>query len=547
MVKKSIDFLEKQKLEILAEEWETKKSKTEMMLFEEIWFEKTGISIIKIIKDFIMEKGLKIYGGLALHEHLKKYKEPLYNRHDFPDYDVFSPNAWEHAKELCDKLYKMGHNLVETRGSTLNDAHHQTYKVSVDSFYIIDITQTGCSIEQLNANDCETCGETIDKKCISIFNHIPVYDITYNIKSTPKIYKETYNYDTNKSIFPKKLFICDPEWLRISMYRELTEPLSNPLRLPKVGARLTKFNKYFPHYVEDCSLDEYKNIVNKDYKNILNFIGKFIKTNQLINYGASSYNLFVQNNKQDVGSLEISDYEVYIDRNEKYLHEGTVIIEKLLNLLKKKYNNFVFKKEAKKLYWKEVDVDNVYIYGKKKGSSKYNKLITFTYISECMPYIQYNGERFVTIDRLKHLYYRAIALPEVIQLTVENPLNYKCLLDNLLKIEQSHLKKNPNSKRSKFRRYVLKCHGSLPSKMWDIRMRRTKEKIEQAKVNKFILDHPKQGFITKMYKTDKDVKLPYMPAEQKNKQYYIVDNNKLKKVKKKTKKLIKRFKHSNIL
>ena len=306
---KSINFLEKQKLEILSEEWETKKSNTEMMLFQEIWFDKTGVSIIKIIKDFIMEKGLKLYGGLALHEHLKKYKEPLYNRHDFPDYDVFSPNSWEHAKELCDKLYKMGHNLVEAKGSTLNDEQHQTYKVSVDSFYIMDITQTGCSIEQLNDKDCEKCGETLDKKCISIFNHIPAYDITYNIKSKPKIYKETYNYDTNKAIFPKKLFLCDPEWLRISMYRELTEPLSNPLRLTKIGDRLNKFNKYFPHYIEECSVDEYKNIVNKDYKNILNFIGKFIKTKQLINYGASSYNLFVQNNKEDIGSLEIMNLD----------------------------------------------------------------------------------------------------------------------------------------------------------------------------------------------------------------------------------------------
>jgi hypothetical protein len=542
MGKKTIEFLEKQKLELLSEEWEGKKTKAEIKLFEEDWFETTGMSIRNIVRDFIMEKGLKLYGGLALHEHLKKHKDPIYNRSEFPDYDVFSPNAWEHAKELADKLYKMGHELVEAKGSILNDEHHQTFKVAVDAFYILDITQVGCSIDQINNKDCETCGESIDKKCISIFNHIPAYDIKYSIKSKPKIYKETYNYDTNKAIYPKQLFLCDPEWLRISMYRELTEPLSNPLRLPKVGSRLTKFNKYFPHYVEDCSIDEYKNIVKKDFINILNFIGQFIKTNKLINYGASSYNLFVKNNKQNIGNLNISDYDVYID----YAIDGDVI-NKMLDGLIYKYKDFVFKMGKKKLYWKEIDVDNVYIYGKKKGSNKYNKLITFTYITECMPYIQYNGERFVTIDRLKHLYYRAIALPKVIQLTLENPLNYKCLLDNLLKVEKEHFKRKPKSKRSKFRRYVLKCHGSLPSKMWDIRMSRLGEKIEQAKVNKFILDHPKKGFITKMYYPEKNIKLPYIPLEQKNKKYYIFDDNKLKKVKKKTKKIIKRFKHSNIL
>ena len=542
MDKKTIEFLEKQKLELIAEEWEGKKTKAEIKLFEEDWINEGGINPIKVVREFIMEKGLKLYGGLALHEHLKKHKDPIYDVGEFPDYDVFSPNAWEHATELADKLYKMGFDFVEAKASTLNNDHHQTFKVGVDTFFILDITQVGCSIDQINNKDCETCGESIDKKCISIFNHIPAYDIKYNIKSNPKIYKETYNYETNNSFYPKKLFICDPEWLRISMYRELSEPLSNPARLPKVGSRLSKFNKYFPHYVEDCSIDEYKNIVKKDFINILKSIGDFVKKNKLINYGASSYNLFVKNNKQNIGSLNISDYEVYMDLAEDNKEE-------LFNLLKKKYKDFVFKMEQKNIYWKEIDVNNYYISGKKKGTSKYNKLITFTYITECLPYIQYNGERFITIDRLKHLYYRAVALPKIIQLTEENPLNYKCLLDNLLKVEQDYFKRNPKSKKSKFRRYVLKCHGSLPSKMWDIRLSRLGDKIDQSKKNKFILDHPKEGFITKIYHPDKSIKLPYIPAEQKNKQYYTFDKKlkKLKKIKKKTKKIIKRFKHSNVL
>jgi len=48
---------------------------------------------IDIVKEFIIEKGLKIYGGLALNELLKKTKNPIYGPNEFPDYDVFSPNA----------------------------------------------------------------------------------------------------------------------------------------------------------------------------------------------------------------------------------------------------------------------------------------------------------------------------------------------------------------------------------------------------------------------------------------------------------------------
>lgn len=121
-----------------------------------------------VTKDFIMEKGLKVYGGLALHEHLKKKKKPIYNKFEFPDYDVYSPNAWEHAKELCDRLFDMGFYFVEARSSILNNAKHQTYKVSVDMIYILDLTQSGCTSKQLKQSDCKKCGMTKDQKCISI-------------------------------------------------------------------------------------------------------------------------------------------------------------------------------------------------------------------------------------------------------------------------------------------------------------------------------------------------------------------------------------------
>ena len=541
MPRNTLEFIEKNKLELLSERFEGKKTKDHVKLFEKHWIEDTGVNPMNVVRDFIMEKGLKLYGGLALHEHLKKFNDPLYDRFEFPDYDVFSPNAWEHAKELCDKSYKMGFYFVEARKSILNDEHHQTYKVSVDTIYILDLTQSGCTNEKINNGDCDSCGKSLDNKCISIFNHIPSYDMNYNINSTPKIYTTTYNYDNNKAVYPKKLFICDPEWLRISMYRELSEPLSNPSRLVKVSTRLNKFNKYLPHYVEKCSQSDYKNIVSKDYKKILDNVGKFVKTNKLINYGASSYNLFVRNNNQNIGSLEISDYDVYIDIINDHLPQ------KLIDLLTPKYKNFKFKLDKKKLYWKEIDVDNVSIYAKKKGSSKYNKLITFTYIMECMPFIQYKGERFATLDRMKHLYYRAVALPKIIQLTEQNPLNYKCLLDNLLRVENAYLKKHPKSKRSRFRRYVLSCEGSLPSKIFTNLMDQFKDKIQQTKKTQFILDKPTKGYITKTYPLPSgDVKFPYKPAESEVKTYKRFENGVLKKTKK-TKKRVKRLKHSNIL
>ena len=70
------------------------------------------------------------------------------------------------------------------------------------------------------------------------------------------------------------------------------------------------------------------------------------------------------------------------------------------------------------MYWKEIDVDNWTLYGRKNG--RYNNLITFTFVTECMPYLQYDGVRYATIDRLKYLYYRAVSLPKVVQFIEEN-------------------------------------------------------------------------------------------------------------------------------
>ena len=75
-----------------------------------------------VVREFIKEKGLKLYGGQALHEHLVlKDGKGLYKKDEFPDYDVFSPDAWDHAKELSKRLFEMGYSYVEAKPSILND------------------------------------------------------------------------------------------------------------------------------------------------------------------------------------------------------------------------------------------------------------------------------------------------------------------------------------------------------------------------------------------------------------------------------------------
>jgi len=534
--------MSKKKLEQITKKFEKEKERFEMI--ETDWIDLYGIDPIEIVRNFIIEKGLKIYGGLALNELLKKKKAPIYGRNEFPDYDVFSPNAWEHAKELANRLDKMGFMFVEARGSILNDEHHQTFKVGIDYTDVLDLTQSGCTNNQIKENDCERCGKSTDNKCISVFNHIPCYDIGFNIKTQPKIYTQTYNYNTNMGLYKNKLFVCEPNWMRISMYRELTEPIDNPGRLIKVSTRLDLFNKHYPYKPKLCSADNYKKIVSTDYTEILDFIGSFVKDAKLINYGASAYNLFVRNTK-NIGTMEISDYEVYVDSD--YVSSGSDELPdydfELITLLSKKFPDFEFKIQEKIMYWKEIDVDNISIIGRKKNSKEYNKLITFTVITTCMPYIQFNGIRYATIDRLKYLYYRGVALPKIVQLTESNPQNYECLLNNLLIAEKKYIKNHPKSEKGKFRRYVAKCDGWAPSKRWLNMIDRFKQRESHIDDSNYKINYPKIGYKTTIEPLPEEgTILPYKPKLSKL-QKKRTKYRKLKNKKKYTKKLI----HNNIL
>ena len=62
--------------------------------------------MISILENFLIRKKLVCYGGTAINNILPVYAQ-FYNREvDIPDYDFFSPNALEDAKELADIYFK---------------------------------------------------------------------------------------------------------------------------------------------------------------------------------------------------------------------------------------------------------------------------------------------------------------------------------------------------------------------------------------------------------------------------------------------------------
>lgn len=91
---------------------------------------------LEIVRQFIIDKGLKIYGGTAIDFALRLKGRSIYPDSKKPDYDFFSPDNAENAYELADLLQKKGFRNV----AAIRAIHVQTVRVRVDFIYVADIS-----------------------------------------------------------------------------------------------------------------------------------------------------------------------------------------------------------------------------------------------------------------------------------------------------------------------------------------------------------------------------------------------------------------------
>jgi len=153
--------------------------------------------MLKIVEDFIIRKKLVCYGGTAINNVLPKFAQ-FYNRDlEIPDYDFYSSNALEDAKELADIYFKAGYSDVEAKSGV----HMGTFKVFV--------------------------------------NYIPIADITL-------LNRMLFDSITKDSIHVAGIRYAPPDFLRMAMYLELSRPDGDISRWEKVFKRLALLNKHYP-------------------------------------------------------------------------------------------------------------------------------------------------------------------------------------------------------------------------------------------------------------------------------------------------------------
>ena len=154
-------------------------------------------NIINIVEEFIRKRQVICYGGTAINNILPK-DDQFYNYDiEMPDYDFFSDNALNDAKNLADIYFKKGYEDVEAK----TGIHEGTFKVFV--------------------------------------NYIPVADIT-------QLNKTIFNAIKKDSIKINDILYAPPNYLRMSMYLELSRPAGDVSRWEKILKRLILLNKHYP-------------------------------------------------------------------------------------------------------------------------------------------------------------------------------------------------------------------------------------------------------------------------------------------------------------
>ena len=240
-IERSLEILKKSQKEIEASQG------------EKLMSNPTIQEIILIVEQFLISKKLICYGGTAINNVLPE-KDQFYDlKREIPDYDFFSPNSLDDAKELADIFYKKGFNDVEAKSGM----HTGTYKVFV--------------------------------------NFIGVADITF---IEPELFKSLMR----EAIERNGILYAPLNFLRMSMYLELSRPDGDVSRWEKVYKRLLLFNNKFPLKGDNC-LKKAKGATaaapSKKEEEIFEIVRDEAISEKLVFFGGYACALFSEHLKKD--------------------------------------------------------------------------------------------------------------------------------------------------------------------------------------------------------------------------------------------------------
>jgi hypothetical protein len=355
------------------------------------------------IESFIKKKNLIGYGGTAINHALPKEAQ-FYQSSDIPDYDFFSTHAIEDIKELADILYPHVYH-IEVKPAVIQG----TYKLFVNYLPLVDMTQ----LEE------------------SLFHNLWMDSFQKD-----GIHYVPYNY------------------LRMSMYQELSRPMGDVSRWTKIFKRLELLNDHRPFIIRKCDVRPTLNVPSSIVKDV---------TTRLKDY------------------VFLGDYAMYAWQElfpvkYQYDRQGIVFVlaETIQEIWKKlkglTLRHTFYENKLTKVY--EVHVENY-------------PMLYVILADACVNYNVYQDEKIASYDTMLSIYY-AMSFENFKHLSKSRLLSY-CYL--LLQIKEDH---------PLMRRFEMPCYGHQTT-LEELREEREKMYKRNKKSSRFFHYRPKTKKLTSRY------------------------------------------------
>jgi hypothetical protein len=381
--------------------------------------------VYDIIKQYIRDNNLIVYGGWAQNALIKSKKESdsFYTESDTPDIEFYSPTPVKDLINLTDLLYKKEFKYINSS----EGVHPETYKIYVNF---------------INYADCSYIPE-------NIFKNIPTIEID-------------------------GMRMTHPHFMFIDALRIYVDPMASYFRLNKAFPRFVKLIHHYPFNLNNIyNKIEYETILDDNTYNLINdTIMRMAKDFKLIIIGHKAFNRLMRKAKMKDSFYVQEPHISLISYN--FIEDRNKILDKLKQKFGKKisytkYNPFFqFTDKSVNFYYdKELILK---LYGRNE------KCLVYDYSEKSNYY--YGSFQLIQLYLLINYFYGIIKQNNFIK-TV-----YLTLFTRLLYVKEKYLNENNLTSLSKspFQEFTIKCLGIPINLLRESRLKMDKNFKEKKRI-----------------------------------------------------------------
>jgi hypothetical protein len=398
--------------------------------------------IINTVKDFIIEKERKLYGGFALNlllEMKNATEDLIYDKNDVEkwDLDFYSPSPIEDAIEIANRLNVKGYSHVRV----IDAQHEETYKIYAETIDCADISY-------------------VPK---NIYNRMPFH-----------------KYD--------RFNIVGPFFMMIDMFRVFSDPMTSYFRLEKSFNRFVILEKYFPiptitKIVKIAPPDEYLNIA-------IEYVHNFLTNNSTcVVVGMYAYNHMIKESNMINSNTNYVDLNYYEAISIQFIKDATDLILGLKERFRYISDDIISHEEYYPFfqYWGRnyVIKCNGYIicrlFNHNKRCIPYN-IVNALFFTDGK-YEERKGKINIGSFSIQMLYCLINVMYARTRNDNESRELYYLLMSKMMQMKKYHRQKTQKSilMESLFQEFIMKCLGETFSPRMDKELRVERKKKEGKK------------------------------------------------------------------